>query len=132
MSTNFKRIPYGISDFKQVRREKLYLVDKTMFFERMENAGNFLLLVRPRRFGKSLFLDMLETYYDINEKDNFQELFKGLYVAEHPTPEQCEFQVLHLDFSMVGSDLDNLYENFNAYCGQVMDSLSVCSTTMVC
>ena len=118
MSTNFKRIPYGIADFKQVRKEHKYLVDKTMFFERMENAGNFLFLVRPRRFGKSLFLDMLETYYDINEKDNFQELFKSLYVADHPTPEQGEFQVLHLDFSMVGSDLDNLYENFNRYLSQ--------------
>ena len=104
------------------RNEHLYLVDKTIFFEKMENAGHFLFLVRPRRFGKSLFLDMLETYYDINEKDNFQELFKGLYVADHPTPEQGEFQVLHLDFSLVGSDLDNLYENFNTYCGQVMDS----------
>ena len=122
MSTNFKRIPYGIADFKQVRNENLYFVDKTIFFEKMENAGHFLFLVRPRRFGKSLFLDMLETYYDINEKDNFQELFKGLYVADHPTPEQGEFQVLHLDFSLVGSDLDNLYENFNTYCGQVMDS----------
>ena len=122
MSTNFKRMPYGIADFKQIRNENLYFVDKTMFFEKMERAGNFLFLVRPRRFGKSLFLDMLETYYDINEKDNFQELFKGLYVADHPTPEQGEFQVLHLDFSLVGSDLDNLYENFNTYCGQVMDS----------
>ena len=122
MSTNFKRMPYGIADFKQIRNENLYFVDKTMFFEKMERAGHFLFLVRPRRFGKSLFLNMLETYYDINEKDNFQELFKGLYVADHPTPEQGEFQVLHLDFSLVGSDLDNLYENFNAYCGQVMDS----------
>ena len=119
MSTNFKRMPYGIADFKQIRNENLYFVDKTMFFEKMERAGNFLFLVRPRRFGKSLFLDMLETYYDINEKDNFQELFKGLYVADHPTPEQGEFQVLHLDFSLVGSDLDNLYENFNTYCGQL-------------
>lgn len=118
MSTKFKRIPYGIADFKQVRKENKYLVDKTIFFERMENAGNFLFLVRPRRFGKSLFLDMLETYYDINEKDNFQKLFKGLYVADHPTPEQGEFQVLHLDFSMVGSDLENLYENFNRYLSQ--------------
>lgn len=118
MSTNFKRIPYGIADFKQVRKENKYLVDKTIFFERMENAGNFLFLVRPRRFGKSLFLDMLETYYDINEKDNFLKLFKGLYVANHPTPEQGEFQVLHLDFSMVGSDLENLYENFNRYLSQ--------------
>ena len=46
MSTNFKHIPYGIADFKQVRNEDLYLVDKTIFFEKMENAGHFLFLVR--------------------------------------------------------------------------------------
>ena len=118
MSADYKLVPYGISDFEQVRKENKYLVDKTMFFEKMERAGNFLFLVRPRRFGKSLFLDMLESYYDINQKDNFQELFKGLYVADHPTKEQGEFQVLHLDFSMVGSDLENLYENFNQYLSQ--------------
>ena len=47
MSNDFKRIPYGISDFKQVLEENKYLVDKTMFFEKMELAGNFLFLVRP-------------------------------------------------------------------------------------
>ncbi len=88
MSNDFKRIPYGICDFKQVRRENKYLVDKSMYFERMERAGNFLFLVRPRRFGKSLFLNMLEAYYDINEKDNFQEL---------------------------GSDVENLRTNFSNY-----------------
>ena len=122
MSADYKLVPYGISDFEQVRKENKYLVDKTMFFEKMERAGNFLFLVRPRRFGKSLFLDMLESYYDINQKDNFQELFKGLYVADHPTKERGEFQVLHLDFSLVGSDLENLYENFNSYCCNLMDS----------
>lgn len=94
MSKDFKRIPYGISNFKQVRRENKYLVDKTMFFEKMELAGNFLFLVRPRRFGKSLFLSMLEAYYDISEQDNFQELFKGLYVADHPTEYRNKYQVL--------------------------------------
>lgn len=122
MSNDFKRIPYGISDFKQVRKENKYLVDKTMYFERMERAGNFLFLVRPRRFGKSLFLNMLEAYYDINEKDNFQELFKGMYVAEHPTENRNLYQVLHLDFSLVGSDLDHLEENFNRYCGGEVDT----------
>ena len=122
MSNDFKQIPYGISDFKQVLKENKYLVDKTMFFERMERAGNFLFLVRPRRFGKSLFLSMLEAYYDINEKDNFQELFKGMYVADHPTEYRNSFQVLHLDFSLVGSDLDHLEENFNRYCGGEVDS----------
>lgn len=85
MSNDFKLIPYGICNFKQVRSENKYLVDKTMYFEQMELAGNFLFLVRPRRFGNSLFLSTLEAYYDINEKDNFETLFKGLYVADHPT-----------------------------------------------
>ena len=121
-SNDFKRIPYGISDFRQVREEGLYLVDKSMFFERMEQAGHFLFLVRPRRFGKSLFLNMLEAYYDINEKENFHNLFKGMYVEQHPTKEMGQFQVLHLDFSLVGSNLDRLEEDFNRYCGGEVDS----------
>ena len=124
MNNDFKRIPYGICDFKQVRRENKYLVDKSMFFERMERAGNFLFLVRPRRFGKSLFLNMLEAYYDINEKDNFQELFKGMYAAEHPTEYRNKYQVLHLDFSLVGSDVENLRTNFSSY-------LTSCCATFV-
>ena len=115
MSNDFKQVPYGIASFKQVRSENKYLVDKTMYFERMERAGNFLFLVRPRRFGKSLFLNMLEAYYDINEKDNFPELFKGLYVADHPTENRNRFQVLHLDFSRVGSDVEKLSDSFDKY-----------------
>ena len=115
MSNDFKLIPYGISDFKQVREENKYLVDKTRFFEQMELAGNFLFLVRPRRFGKSLFLNMLEAYYDINEKDNFDKLFHGLYVADHPTDYRNRYQVMHLDFSQVGSDVERLQDNFDFY-----------------
>lgn len=115
MGTDFKLIPYGISNFKQVRSENKYLVDKTMYFEKMEQAGNFLLLVRPRRFGKSLFLNMLEAYYDVNEKSGFEELFSGLYVADHPTENRNKYQVMHLDFSRVGSDVDRLQYNFDCY-----------------
>ena len=115
MSNDFKLIPYGISDFKQVREENKYLVDKTRFFEQMELAGNFLFLVRPRRCGKSLFLNMLEAYYDINEKDNFDKLFQGLYVADHPTEYRNRYQVMHLDFSQVGSDVERLQDNFDFY-----------------
>ena len=115
MSNDFKLIPYGISDFKQVREEGLYFVDKTMFFEQLELAGNFFYLVRPRRFGKSLFLNMLEAYYDINEKDNFDKLFHGLYVADHPTEYRNKYQVMLLDFSQVGSDVERLQENFDFY-----------------
>ena len=115
MGTDFKLIPYGISNFKQVRSENKYLVDKTMYFEKMEQAGNFLFLVRPRRFGKSLFLNMLEAYYDVNEKYGFEELFRGLYVADHPTENRNKYQVMHLDFSRVGSDVDRLQYNFDCY-----------------
>ena len=115
MSNDFKRIPYGISSFKQVREENKYLVDKTRFFEQLELAGNFFYLVRPRRFGKSLFLNMLEAYYDINEKDNFDKLFHGLYVADHPTEYRNKYQVMLLDFSQVGSDVERLQENFDFY-----------------
>ena len=115
MGTDFKLIPYGISNFKQVRSENKYLVDKTMYFEKMEQAGNFLFLVRPRRFGKSLFLNMLEAYYDVNEKNGFEELFRGLYVADHPTENRNKYQVIHLDFSRVGSDVDRLQYNFDCY-----------------
>ena len=115
MGNDFKLIPYGIANFKQVRQENKYLVDKTMYFERMERAGNFLFLVRPRRFGKSLFLNMLEAYYDINEKDNFPELFKGLYVADHPTENRNKYLMLHLDFSQVQGDMDHIAESLNDY-----------------
>ncbi|WP_288918835.1 ATP-binding protein [uncultured Prevotella sp.] len=115
MGTDYKLIPYGISNFKQVRSENKYLVDKTMYFEKMEQAGNFLFLVRPRRFGKSLFLNMLEAYYDVNEKSGFEELFRGLYVADHPTENRNKYQVMHLDFSRVGSDVDRLQYNFDCY-----------------
>ena len=56
----YKLLPYGISNYVQVKREGLYMVDKTMYLERMERAGNFLFLTRPRRFGKSMFLSMME------------------------------------------------------------------------
>ena len=115
MSNDFKRIPYGISSFKQVREEGLYLVDKSMFFEQLELAGNFFYIVRPRRFGKSLFLNMLEAYYDINEKDNFDKLFHGLYVADHPTGNRNKYLVMHLDFSQIQGDVGLIAENLNIY-----------------
>ncbi len=116
-----KRLPYGISDFRQLMREGKYYVDKTMFLPMMEETDNFLFLIRPRRFGKSIFLSMLRAYYDINERENFQETFKGLWIADHPTPERGKFQVLHMDFSRVLGNLDNLEEDFGDYCNQMLD-----------
>jgi len=79
---NIKELPKGVSKFREVREGNLYYVDKTSFLSTIEKAGRFLLMTRPRRFGKSLFVSMMKDYYDINRKDLFQEEFKGLSVAK--------------------------------------------------
>ena len=124
MTERVKRLPYGISDFKQVIREGKYYVDKTMFIPQMEETDNFLFLIRPRRFGKSIFLSMLRAYYDINERDNFDKLFEGLWIASHPTELHNTFQVLHLDFSQIGGTIDQLNEKFDSYLGVMLDSFA--------
>ena len=111
----YKLLPYGISNYAQIRREGLLMVDKTMYLERLERAGNFLFLIRPRRFGKSLFLSMMESYYDIEAKGDYESLFGDTYVGSHPTPERNDYQVLRLDFSIAGGNIDELRENVNGY-----------------
>lgn len=117
-----KRVPYGVSNFKKIIKFNQYYVDKTMYIPMLEDQPDYLIFIRPRRFGKSLFLSMLETYYDCNLKDQFKELFGELWIGSHPTPLQGEFQVLTLDFSQVGGDIEHLEENFNSYCGFCFDS----------
>ena len=112
---NYKLLPYGISDYAQVKREGLFMVDKTKYLERMERAGNFLFLIRPRRFGKSMFLSMMESYYDIEAKDSFDLLFGDTYIGSNPTAERNEYQVLRLDFSITGGNIDELRENVYGY-----------------
>lgn len=60
-----KGIPYGISDFNRMRNDNFYFVDKTMYLPLIEKMPSYLFLIRPRRFGKSVFLSMMRTYYDI-------------------------------------------------------------------
>ena len=116
-------IPYGISDFRRVRAEGRYYVDKTGFLPALEVAGDFLFFVRPRRFGKSLFLDMLRCYYDLNEKKNFKKLFDGLAIAEKPTANRNRYMVLGLDFSKVGgSDEASLAEGFREHVSNRLDA----------
>ena len=122
--TDYKRIPYGISDFRQLREEGKYYVDKTMYLPRMEEVSNFIFCIRPRRFGKSVLLSMMRYYYDVNERDNFSRLFEGLWIAEHPTPLQGGFEVLHLDFSQVTGGSDNIYEGFDQYMSVKLDSFA--------
>lgn len=102
-----KQVPYGVSDFIRVMTQNMYYVDKTMYLTELEKQPSYLFFIRPRRFGKSIFLSMLHAYYDCRLKDKFQQLFGNLWIGRHPTPLQGRYQVLHLDFSQVGARLRN-------------------------
>ena len=115
MKQNVKRLPYGINDFEAIIEQNQYYVDKTMYLPLLENQPSNIFFIRPRRFGKSIFLSMLHAYYDCSKKEKFQALFGDLWVGKHPTPLQGKYQILHLDFSYVGGSIEKLEENFNMY-----------------
>lgn len=120
MEQKIKLLPSGINDFERIRRDNLYYVDKTQYISVLEHGDSYLFFGRPRRFGKSLFVSMLEAYYDIKNKDRFDELFSGLWIHEHPTERRGFYQVMALDFSKVNGGADNVEENFDTYCGNRM------------
>ncbi|MCD5414933.1 MAG: ATP-binding protein [Clostridiales bacterium] len=94
------KIPYGISNFKALREEKYLYIDKTKYIETIENLNSkYVFFIRPRRFGKSLFLSTLEHYYDINSANFFQELFGSLYIGKNKTELKNSYLVLKLNFS---------------------------------
>ncbi len=117
-----KRIPYGVSNFVDIVERNQYYVDKTMYIPQLEDEADALFFIRPRRFGKSLFINMLRAYYDINMKGRFEELFGNLWIGSHPTEDQGKFQVLYFDFSRIGGNIDVLQEYFNDYCNIILDS----------
>jgi hypothetical protein len=99
------KIPYGVSNFGKIRTDGYFYVDKTRFLPELENLGPpYLLFLRPRRIGKSLFVSLLEHYYDLGRAGQFDALFSGLWIHEDPTPERNRYLVLSLDFSQVAAD----------------------------
>ena len=117
-----KRIPYGMQNFEDVMERDCYYVDKTPFIEKIEESNMYFFFIRPRRFGKSLTLSMLENYYDINKKDKFESLFGKLYIGENPTPERNSYLILHLNFAMISSGLDNYKKGLDAHCNNKFKS----------
>lgn len=80
------KIPYGMSNFKAMREEGYLYVDKTMYIEKLERLNSkYIFYIRPRRFGKSLFLSTLKHYYDINAQKDFDKLYGDLYIGKNPT-----------------------------------------------
>jgi hypothetical protein len=95
------KFPYALSDFGTLRREGYFYQDRTDRIPLLEDAGRQLIFIRPRRFGKSLLLSMLEHYYDVGRADEFDALFANLAIGRNPTPQRNSFFILKWDFSLV-------------------------------
>ena len=113
-----KLLPEGIGKFTEIIDNDLYFVDKTRFIKTLDESGkHFLFFVRPRLFGKSVFLNMLETYYDIARKDQFERYFGKTWIYRHVTPEQGKHLVITLHFSEVSGTADSMASDFDAVIG---------------
>jgi len=116
-----KKIPYGISDFKDIQENNYYFVDKTNYIKKLENLNErFILFLRPRRFGKSLFLAVLEGYYDSYYKKDFDMMFKDTYIYKHQTKLASSYCVMRFDFS--GIDINDVENSFKEYVLSILNA----------
>ncbi|MCR4431000.1 MAG: AAA family ATPase, partial [Tepidanaerobacteraceae bacterium] len=116
------KIPYGISNFKSLREQGYLYVDKTPYIEKLENLNSkYIFFIRPRRFGKSLFLSTLEHYYDVNAEENFLKLFGDLYIGKNPTVFRNQYLILKMNFSGLNTSTKReLKQSFHL---RVLDSI---------
>ena len=94
------KFPYGVCDFKKINTQGYFYCDRTDKILLLEKSDSQL-FIRPRRFGKSLVLSMLENYYDVAKKDEFEAIFGGLKIGKNPTELRNSYFILKLDFSCV-------------------------------
>ena len=103
-----KKLPYGISDYEKIIKDNYYYVDKTMNIEKLENLSEpYIMFLRPRKFGKTLFTSTLEHYYDINQKNEFETLFSQTYIGKNPTKLKNSYHVLRFNFSGIDTSSGN-------------------------
>ena len=114
-ATSYPLIPYGWADFRAMRLEGRLYVDKTRFIPPLENE-RFTFLIRPRRFGKSCWLSLLENYYDRKWASEFEQVFGGTYIGCNPTDNRHSYAVLRFDFSVVHDAPQTLEREFEDYC----------------
>jgi hypothetical protein len=119
----FKRLPYGIADFKRIICEGYAYVDKTRYIEMLEDESNpNRFFLRPYKFGKSLFLTTLSYYYDLKEAENFDALFGDLYIGKHPTPEHNSLAVMRFDFSGINTNSEDGF--IKSFSGRVENTVT--------
>ena len=118
-----RKLPIGIQTFRQIREEPYYYVDKTAYIRRLVAEGKHYFLSRPRRFGKSLFLDTLKELFEGNEP-----LFKGLAIHDQ-WDWSVRYPVLRLDFSSGNfKDPSYLHKDVMAHL-DAMESKAVVTTS---
>jgi hypothetical protein len=115
-SNNWKLLPKGVSNFASIRTQNCYYVDKTQYIPLLERSDRFVFFIRPRRFGKSLLIDMLKHYYDVNTENDFSQLFGDLYIGTHPTNGKNSYLVMYLDFSGIEENSGSYRESLDVYC----------------
>ena len=101
------RFPYGLCNFATLRQEEYFYADRTDRIPVIEECGRQLLFLRPRRFGKSLLLSMLEHYYDLAKADEFEQLFGDLAIGKEPTALHNRYFILKWDFSVIDAQGDH-------------------------
>ncbi|NTU64315.1 MAG: AAA family ATPase, partial [Chloroflexi bacterium] len=121
------RFPYGIADFRKIREEGYLYVDRTDRIALLEETGSQILFLRPRRFGKSLWLSTLENYYDLARAADFERLFGELKIGQNPTPRHNCYFVMRWDFSLVdpSGDLNAIRRSlFNHVNARIKDAVA--------
>ena len=99
-----KKLPYGISDYEKLIQGNYYYVDKTKYIEKLENLSEiYVMFLRPRKFGKTLFTSVLENYYDVKKQDKFEELFGKTYIGKNPTKLKNSYYILRFNFSGINT-----------------------------
>ncbi len=107
-------ILYGVADYAEIRKANAWFVDRTAKIRDLETT-RYAMFLRPRRFGKSLIVSMLQYYYDVAFADRFEELFGGTDIGTNPTEEHGKYLALYFDFSGISKKTDNVREDFDYY-----------------
>ena len=119
-----KKLPYGISDYERLVENEYYYVDKTIYIEKLENlAEPYIMFLRPRKFGKTLFTSTLENYYDFKKADKFEKLYGNTYIGKHPTKLKNSYHILKFNFS--GIDTSDEETTMKGFKKEVASSIEV-------
>ena len=119
-----KKLPYGISDYESLVENNYYYVDKTMYIEKLENlAERYIMFLRPRKFGKTLFTSTLENYYDILKEEKFKKLYGETYIGKNPTKLKNSYYILKFNFS--GTNTRNETTTMASFQREIASSIRV-------